>query len=117
MVVTGRILCVDCTRDEVRKTQPHLLNLYELSHDREHLVMKIDEASTAAHWEAVVGLSHQVTVRASDKVWQALSAEENLFQKVELVGILSNTRTLDVNRVKVNGINISALEDARVDKG
>lgn len=112
MVVEGRILCDGCSLEEVRKTQPSLLNLYEFSRGQKHLVIKVDEANSAARWEAIVGLSHQVTVRAKDKVWKTLTAEENLFRKVELVGILSSTRTLNVDHVKVGGINISALEDS-----
>ena len=110
MVVEGRILCVDCSRDEVRKDQPKLFNLYEFSHGKQHLVMKVDEANSAARWENIVGLSQQVTVRANDKVWKRLTAEENLFRKVELIGRLSSTRTFDVSQVKVGGIKISALK-------
>lgn len=111
MVVKGRIICVGCSLEEVRKAQPSLLNLYEFSHEQEHVVIKLDEANSAARWEAIVGLSHRVTMRVPDKVWQRLTAEENLFKQVEIRGILSSTRTLDAAQVKIGGIAISAREN------
>ena len=107
MGLKGRIICVGCSRDDVRKNQPNLLNLYEFTREQEHMVIKIDEASTAARWEAIAGLSHQITVRVQDKVWQQLTSEDNLFKQIEMIGILSSSRTFDVARVKISGITVS----------
>jgi hypothetical protein len=41
-------------------------------------------------------------VRAEDKLFQQLTAEQNLFKEVEVIGLLRNTRTLDMFSVKVS---------------
>ncbi|MGH7966446.1 MAG: hypothetical protein ACRERD_32245 [Candidatus Binatia bacterium] len=38
-----------------------------------------------------------------DEVWQKLTAEENLFQEVQLNALLRSTRTLDIFGVTVVG--------------
>jgi hypothetical protein len=45
----------------------------------------------------------QIRVRAEDKLFRQLAAEQNLFKEVEVTGLLRNTRTLDMFSVKVSG--------------
>ena len=40
-------------------------------------------------------------MRANEQLLQTLGAEENLFKEVELTGLLSNARTLDVFAITV----------------
>jgi hypothetical protein len=42
-------------------------------------------------------------VRAQDKVFQQLTAEENLFKDVEITGALSTTHALDIFEVTIHG--------------
>jgi hypothetical protein len=42
-------------------------------------------------------------VRAKDSIFGKLTAEENLFKEVEITGILSNSRTLDIGNITVLG--------------
>jgi len=44
-----------------------------------------------------------IWVRAQDRVFQQLMAEENLFKEVEITGRLNNSRTLGVFAVTVRG--------------
>jgi hypothetical protein len=103
MSVKGSVVCVDCTVEEVRQTRSGLTDLYELTHEKGQVVMKVDSVNNAFRWETLVGLSHQVSVRASDNVWQKLTAEENLFKEIGLGGILSKTRTFDIGEVTTTG--------------
>ena len=42
-------------------------------------------------------------MRAQDRVFQQLAAEENLFKEVEITGLLNNSRTLDIFEVTIHG--------------
>jgi hypothetical protein len=69
--------------------------------------MKIDTVDERAKWESVLGLSDRISVRAPDSLFYKLTAEENLFREVEVVGLLRNTRTLDIGNVTVLGPSIA----------
>jgi hypothetical protein len=99
----GSVVCVGCSLDEVRAAQPHLTNLYELQHVQGRVVMRVDEINERARWESILGLSDRIAVRAHDGLFQRLTAEENLFKEVAIVGLLRNTRTLDIGDVAVFG--------------
>jgi len=43
------------------------------------------------------------SVRAPARVFGQLTAEENMFKEVEIIGLLNNTRTLDIFAVTVHG--------------
>jgi len=51
----------------------------------------------------LVGLSHQLSARAPDRVFEELMAEENLFKQVEVTGLLRSNRTFDISQVRVMG--------------
>jgi len=69
--------------------------------------MKVDTINERARWEGILGLSHQLAVRAQDRLFQKLTAEENLFKEVEITGLLRNTRTLDIGDVTILGPRIA----------
>jgi hypothetical protein len=89
LILKGTILCAECTLEEVRAAHPEPTDLYQLNHNRGQLVLRVETAEDAARWQAIAGVSHQIWVRAEDRVWQALTAEENLFKDVRLAGFLS----------------------------
>jgi hypothetical protein len=93
--IRGKVLCTSCSLDEVRQTQRHEPGLYQLSHTQGQLVMQINWTSNAARWQRVVW-PPRVWVRGEPSLLQQLSAEANLFTEVEIHGMLSNTRTLDI---------------------
>ena len=98
----GRVLCTSCSLDEVRQTQPHEPGLYQLSYTQGRLVMQINWISNAARWQRVVW-PPRVWVRGEPGLLQQLSAEANLFTELEIQGILSNTRTLDITSLTRSG--------------
>jgi hypothetical protein len=103
---TGRVVCVGCSLEEAREAQPDLTGLYQLSHDDGQVVMKVESFSDSAEhrrWESIVGLSHQLWVRAAANVFDELTAEEHLFQEMTITGLLRSTRTLDIDSVRVSG--------------
>jgi hypothetical protein len=103
----GSVVCVECSIEEVRAADPHLTGLYELRHDQGQVVMKIDTIDERARWESILGLSDRISVRAPDSLFRELTAEENLFKEVEIVGLLRNTRTLDIGDITVLGPSIA----------
>lgn len=107
--VTGRVLCSGCDLNEVKNAQPHAIGLYELQHRQGQVVMQLvrpQEASAAAWWEAIVGLGHEVKVRTPDYVFAQLMAEENLNRRVGIQGLLRPTGTYDI-------ASLAFLEDIR----
>ncbi len=103
----GSVVCVGCSLEEVQAARPHLTDLYELRHEQGRVVMEVDTINERARWENILGLSHRVAARAPDRLFQRLTAEENLFREVEIVGLLRNTRTLDIGDVTIFGPSIA----------
>jgi len=100
MQFTGQVVCAGCSLQEVQKTQPQLTNLYQLSHvnpEQGQVVMWVETFSDPherMRWESIVGPSHQLQIRVTDQVFQELTAEENLFRKLTVTGLLRSTRVL-----------------------
>ena len=103
----GSVVCVGCSLEEVQAVRPHLTDLYELRHEQGQVVMQMDTINERARWENILGLSNRIAVRAPDSLFHRLTAEENLFKEVEIVGLLRNTRTLDIGDVTVFGPSIA----------
>ena len=93
--IRGKVLCLACSLDEVRRTQPSEPALYQLSYKQGQLVMQVNWVSTTTRWQRVVW-PPRVWVRGEPGLMQQLSAEANLFKDIEMTGILSNTRTFDI---------------------
>jgi hypothetical protein len=109
--IKGSVVCVGCTLDEVREAQPNLRRLYKLRHAQGQVVMQMHAINEAAWWESIVGLSHRISARAPDRVFQQLTAEENLFKEMEVTGLLRKTGTFDIGEITVLGPSIA--EEAR----
>jgi hypothetical protein len=97
--VRGYVVCANCTLREVRKSQPGLTRLYQLTHGEHRAVMKVEWVNERAWWYSIVGLSHRLQVRGSESVLQKLWAEENLFEGIEIIGLLRSSRILDVHDI------------------
>lgn len=102
MRLRGKVLCTSCSLEEVRRTQPHEFSLYQLSHKQGQLVMQINWVSNTARWHRVVW-PPRIWVRGEASLMQQLNAETNLFKELEIQGMLSNTRTLDITSLTRGG--------------
>jgi hypothetical protein len=103
--VQGKVLCVNCTVQEVQKASPqHLSDLYTLKKGAQKAVFQVTEIRNAAsgresllgRWEAITSLTRRLTLRADESVWRKLTAPENQRREVQLIGLLQNTGTFDV---------------------
>ena len=99
-LIRGNVLCAGCELTEVSKAQPGLRHLYQLTHNQGQVVLQVKTINGSGLWEAP--LSPLFAVRATDSVFQQLTAEENLTKEVEIAAILRNTRTLDIAMVTVS---------------
>jgi len=100
--ITGRIVCTNCSLDEVHKAQPNLYHLYQLTHKNGQAVVEVNTVNNSTRWGTLTW-PPRLWVRAQDKVLQQLIAEKNLSKDVEITGILSNSRTFDVLDLEVQG--------------
>ena len=103
---TGEVVCVGCSLEEAQKVRARSGDLYLLKHQEGQVVLSVDafqDAAEHARWQSIVGLSHQLTVRAPERVFHELTAEANLFKKVIVTGLLRSDRTFDINSVQVSG--------------
>lgn len=102
MQFRGKVVCAGCSLEEAHVAQPDEQQLYQLIHERGQVVMQAGAISNAPSWNTHSWPS-QLSVRAADRVFAQLMAEENLFKEVEISGILYNSGTLDVFEVTIHG--------------
>ena len=102
MQFTGKVVCTgDCTIDEVHQANPQLPNLYlmtHVGHEQQQAVVSVENTSEPQRWDAVV-FPHEVLIRSTDELFHKLTAEENLYKKVSVTGLLRNDRIMDVSQV------------------
>lgn len=98
----GTVVCTSCSLDEARKAQPNAYHLYQLSHKNGQMVLEVKTVNKSTRWGALTW-PPRLWLRAQDKVFQQLTIAENVAKDVEITGILSNSRTLDVFEVDVHG--------------
>jgi hypothetical protein len=72
--------------------------------------MKVTWTNEPQRWSALVS-SPYLWVRAKASVLQQLTAEENLFQELEVTGLLRDTRTFDIHTVKVRRQKTRRVEE------
>lgn len=106
--VQGKILCVDCTVNEVQKASPqHLPDLYTLKKGKQQAVFQMTKIVNSAsgrdsllgRWQAIPGLTKRLVARAEDRVWQQLTATENHKKDAQLTGLLQNAGPFDVSEM------------------
>ena len=95
----GTIICAGCSLEAARAANPALGHLYAFNSDRGQVVLNMDDADERMWWETIAGLSDRVWLRGPDQVLYSLLAEENLFKKVEVAGLLRKEGVLDVGSV------------------
>ena len=98
--IKGKVLCAKCNIDEVRTARPDLSNLFAMTHRLGQLVIQIEEVNERSLWRHLM-LAHVLHARGADRFFSQLAAEENLFQKVTISGLLRDTRILDISDVTV----------------
>ena len=98
----GTVLCAKCTLDEVRKAQPHEHDLYELRYRQGQVVLQVTWVNNWQRWR-LLAWPPRLWVRAKDRVFQKLAAEENLLKEIEIRGLLTNPWTLDIFALTVRG--------------
>lgn len=104
-IITGIVVCTDCTLDQAQKANPHMIDLHLLQYGQEQAVFQVNQIhdpSEEARWEAIV-FPPRLQVRIGNEQWQKLTAEQNLLREVTLHALLRSTRTLDIFDVEVVG--------------
>lgn len=76
---TGRVLCSGPTR-RTQSASP-ASHLYQIKHRRGQVVMKITAGASALPY-------HSLWLNGEDRLFETLSAEENLFKDIEISGLL-----------------------------
>jgi hypothetical protein len=51
-IIKGNVLCAGCELTEVRKAQPGLHHLYQLTHKRGQVVLQVKTINGSGLWEA-----------------------------------------------------------------
>ena len=100
--INGSVVCMGCSLEEVKRTQPKEHDLYQFSHKNGQFIFKVASVDNRSIFDALAW-PPRLWVRASEETLRKLSAEENLFKPIGITGILSSTRTLDVAEVIIGG--------------
>ena len=98
----GTVVCAQCRLAEVPQGQPYAHDLYELRHRQGQVVLKVTWVNDAPRWR-LLAWPPRLWVHAPNRVFQQLTAEENLLKKIEIVGLLNNPQTLDIFELTVRG--------------
>jgi|SRR5262245_4209741 len=101
-ILTGHVLCAGCSLEEMRKTQPNQQQLYQFTHKLGQVVMRVSAVDSSPPWR-YFAWPPEIRVRAKDSLFQQLMAEENLSKEVEITGLFSTTRALDIFAITIKG--------------
>lgn len=100
-VIRGKLLCARCSIQEVSEAEFDRRRLIELRHAQGQIVIEVSWVSEPQRWSYVD--TRNLAMRAENRVFQLLTAEENMFKEIELLTLLRTTGTIDVFRVKFRG--------------
>jgi hypothetical protein len=98
----GTVLCAGCRLADVGQGQSNKPQLYQFIHQRGQIVIRVSAVNNTPVWRYFTW-PPQIRVRAQDSLFQQLAAEENLMKEVEITGLLSTTRALDIFAVTFKG--------------
>ena len=98
--VEGRIMCVECSLEDVQKQHPQAHSLYQLTHQRGRIVMQIDDVGDLRQWQRDT-LSNTLHIRAADEVLSELTDAQTVQKDVTLIGRLGSDHVLDVTSIRV----------------
>jgi len=97
----GTVVCTGCTLAEARRLQHDTYgnHLYQVTSPQGQLVLNIHAVSNPRWFDAVT--FPQFSLRGDEGLLQPLSTPETQAKDVELTGLLTNPRTLDVSAVVI----------------
>jgi hypothetical protein len=98
--VDGRIICVECRLEDVRKQHPQAQSLYQLTYQRGRMVMQIDDVGDLRQWQRDT-LSNTLHIRAADEVLSELTDAQSVQKDVTLAGRLGSDHVLDITSIRV----------------
>jgi hypothetical protein len=98
--VEGRIMCVECSLEDVRKQHPQAQSLYQLTYQRGRMVMQIEDVDDLRQWQRDT-LSHTLHIRAAEDVLSALTDAQTVQKDVTLAGRLGSDHVLDVTGIRI----------------
>jgi hypothetical protein len=106
----GTIVCTGCSLTEARRLQHDKYGnrLYQVTSRQGQLVLDIHAVSNP-RWFDYVTLP-QISLRGEEGLLQPLSAPEIQSKDVELTGLLTNPRTLDVSAVVIQASTPPTLD-------
>lgn len=101
-LITGKVLCAECSLEEVRQNQPDLEQLYQLTSAEGQIVMQFRSVNGSEVWRFPG--PPQFSVRSKASVFRQLATEENLLKDVEISSVLSkDARNLDIFAITIQG--------------
>jgi hypothetical protein len=86
--------------DELRKMRFSQHQLYQLTHAQGQVVMEVHTVNDSPSWRPA-SWPGEIQVRAREELFRRLTAEENFFKEVEITGLFSTTRALDIFDVRI----------------
>jgi len=95
----GSVVCTECSLADVANKPSSNGRYYQLSHKQGRMVIKVESADDAGKWNRLA--SEHIWLRAQSNLLQKLSAKENQTKTIEITGIVSNSRTMDVNSIAI----------------
>jgi hypothetical protein len=100
ILVKGRIICLACRLEDVRKQQPQAQSLYQVTHPHGRIVMQIDAVDDLrqGHRDTV---SNPLHIRATDDVLSLLTDEQSVQKEVRLTGRLGSDHVLEVTGILI----------------
>jgi hypothetical protein len=106
----GTVVCTGCSLTEARRLQHDKYGnrLYQVTSRQGQLVLDIHAVSNP-RWFDYVTLP-QISLRGEEGLLQPLSAPEIQSKDVELTGLLTNPRTLDVSAVVIQASTPPTLD-------
>ena len=110
----GTVVCTGCSLAEARRLQhdKYSNRLYQVTFQQGQLVLDIHAVSNP-RWFDYVTLP-QISLRGEEGLLQPLSAPETQAKEVELTGLLTAPRTLDVSAVEIRESSPPTLDVSEV---
>ncbi len=110
----GTVVCTGCTLTEARRLQhdKYSNRLYHVTSQQGQLVLDIHAVSNPRWFDDVT--FPQISLRGEEGLLQPLSAAETQAKEVELTGLLTAPRTLDVSAVEIRESSPPTLDVSEV---
>ena len=101
-MITGKVLCTNCSLDQMREAHPEMRQLYQLNHPKGQIVVHVHSVNGRDNWRAP---QHDTLgLRSPAGIFQSLASMDNMMKEMEITSVLSKDgRNLDVYDVAVSG--------------